>query len=238
MTQPTPTTDAATQAGVRLWLSKQASMLLMVFVLLFGLAGRLDWLWGWVQWLMLAATVVAQVTWVLRRNPALIAERSRLQRGSKGWDVTVALFAAVVLPLTAWAVAALDARYGWTTGFPVLLNVAGAVVFGAGYAVTLWAMAANAFFSATVRLQSDRGHTVVSDGPYRWMRHPGYLGAIVFQVGVPLLLGSWSSLVPGVASAALYVVRTSLEDRFLQSELPGYADYAARTRFRLIPGVW
>lgn len=230
--------DAKVRAGGRLWLGKQVSMLFMVFALLFGLAGRLDWVWGWAQWLLLTATVTTQVVWVMRRNPALIAERARVQRGSKSWDVALTTFAAVLMPLGAWAVAALDARYVWTTGFPTLLNLTGAAVFAGGYAITLWAMGVNTFFSATVRLQSDRGHRVISAGPYRWVRHPGYLGAIVFQIGTSLLLGSWPSLIPGLAACGLYVIRTALEDRFLRRDLPGYADYAARTRFRLVPGVW
>ncbi len=167
-----------------------------------------------------------------------MAERSRLQKGSKRWDVALTMLAAVLLPMLAWLVAGLDVRNGWTTGFPVWLNWLGAVMFAGGYALTVWAMASNTFFSATVRIQSERGHVVASGGPYRYVRHPGYAGAIVFQIGSSLLLGSWPSLVFSIAAAALYVIRTALEDKTLKEELAGYTAFAQRTRYRLLPAVW
>jgi protein-S-isoprenylcysteine O-methyltransferase Ste14 len=107
-----------------------------------------------------------------------------------------------------------------------------------GYALFLWAMASNAFFAEGVRIQQERGHTVAAGGPYRYVRHPGYVGAILSQAATPFLLGSAWALIPSVASAALYVVRTYLEDQALRQELPGYEAYAQRTRYRLLPGVW
>jgi protein-S-isoprenylcysteine O-methyltransferase Ste14 len=99
-------------------------------------------------------------------------------------------------------------------------------------------MGANAFFSAVVRIQTDRGHQVADRGPYRFIRHPGYLGAIAFSLGVPLLLESWWALIPGLMSVILFLVRTHLEDQTLQEELPGYSEYAQKVRFRLFPGFW
>lgn len=229
--------DAA-QAGVRLWLRKQFSMLLIVLLMLFLAAGTLEWLWGWLFWLLLASTVFAQYVFVAKPNPALMAERSKVQRGSKRWDVVLTLFAAALLPLVSWLVAGLDVRFGWTTGFPVWLNVFGAVLFAGGYAFVIWAMASNPFFSATVRIQGERGHRVASGGPYRYVRHPGYAGAIVFQIGSSLLLGSWPSLVISILAAALFFIRTALEDKTLQAELAGYTAYVQRTRYRLLPAVW
>jgi protein-S-isoprenylcysteine O-methyltransferase Ste14 len=107
-----------------------------------------------------------------------------------------------------------------------------------GYALFLWAMASNAFFAEGVRIQQERGHTVTTGGPYRYARHPGYVGAILSQAATPFLLGSAWAIIPAVASAALYVVRTYLEDQTLRQELPGYEAYAQRTRYRLLPGVW
>lgn len=229
---------AAVQAGVRLWLRKQFSMLMMVLVLLFAAAGTLYWLWGWLFWLLLASTVFGQYVFVARLNPALMAERSKVQAGSKRWDVVLTLFAAALLPLLSWLVAGLDARFGWTHDFPVWLNVLGAALFAGGYAFVIWAMASNPFFSATVRIQGERGHAVASGGPYRFVRHPGYAGAIVFQIGSSLLLGSWPSLAISVIVAVLFIVRAALEDKTLHAELTGYADYAQRTRYRLLPEVW
>jgi protein-S-isoprenylcysteine O-methyltransferase Ste14 len=107
-----------------------------------------------------------------------------------------------------------------------------------GYALFLWAMACNAFFAEGVRIQTERGHAVVTNGPYGFVRHPGYVGAILSQVSTPFLLGSPWALIPSIASGVLYVVRTCLEDQTLRQELPGYAEYTQHTRYRLLPGVW
>jgi protein-S-isoprenylcysteine O-methyltransferase Ste14 len=112
------------------------------------------------------------------------------------------------------------------------------VVMALGYALFLWAMASNAFFAEGVRIQRERGHTVTAGGPYRYVRHPGYVGAILSQAATPFLLGSAWALIPTAASAALYVARTYLEDKTLREELPGYKEYAQQIRYRLLPGVW
>src|SRR5512137_210577 len=117
-------------------------------------------------------------------------------------------------------------------------HVSGAVLLAAAYALLSWAMWSNAFFSTVARIQDDRGHAVCTTGPYRLVRHPGYAGFILQALGTPWLLGSHWALVPGVVAAASMVVRTSLEDRMLQAQLPGYAEYARRVRYRLVPGIW
>lgn len=104
--------------------------------------------------------------------------------------------------------------------------------------ITLWAMAANRFFSATVRIQEEHGHSVISQGPYRFVRHPGYTGGIIYQIAVPLVLGSWWALIPSLLAVACFILRTALEDHTLQAELDGYQTYAQRVRYRLLPGVW
>jgi protein-S-isoprenylcysteine O-methyltransferase Ste14 len=121
---------------------------------------------------------------------------------------------------------------------PLALHLAGLMVSIVGYAVFLWAMAANAFFAEGVRIQEERGHTVATDGPYRLVRHPGYVGAILGIAGAPFLLGSWWALAPAALALGGYIIRTALEDRTLQEELPGYREYAQHTRWRLLPGVW
>jgi len=99
-------------------------------------------------------------------------------------------------------------------------------------------MAANIYFSTTVRIQDDRGHRVVSSGPYQFVRHPGYVGMILIYLGAPIMLGSWWALIPGGLNGVAFIVRTALEDRTLQNELSGYSDYAGRVPYRLLPGVW
>jgi protein-S-isoprenylcysteine O-methyltransferase Ste14 len=136
-------------------------------------------------------------------------------------------------------VAALDAgRYGWGPNVPTAVVVAGALFYALGQSLFLWAKAVNRFFSAVVRIQTERGQTVCRDGPYRFVRHPGYLSGVLFGPAGPLVLGSFWALIPAVLAALLLVVRTALEDKTLQAELPGYRDYARDVRFKLIPGVW
>ena len=134
--------------------------------------------------------------------------------------------------------AGLDARFHWTKDIPALVYALGVVVYLAGHAIMQWARYTNRFFSSMVRIQTDRGQTVCKEGPYRYVRHPGYVGGILFEVTTGIVLGSWWACVPQVIAALLLIWRTSKEDRTLQSELPGYDEYARETRFRLLPGVW
>lgn len=219
------------------YLIREVISLLAVAAILFGSAGRLDW-WG--AWAMLAVTAgwIAGMTIVIRRrNPGLFAERQGLQKGAKGWDV-VFTTAHSLLQLATFILAGLDKRYGWTQDMPVLVALIALVMAILGYALFLWAIAFNPFFSKIVRIQTERGHAVVTNGPYRFVRHPGYLGGVFSQLGIPLLLGSWPAFVAGAIDTLFLLLRTRLEDRTLHVELPGYADYAQRVRYRLVPGIW
>jgi len=135
-------------------------------------------------------------------------------------------------------VAGLDVRFGWARDPSVAWHLAGAIVLAVGLEVTSWAMLANAYFSTAVRIQSDRGQTVCTTGPYRFVRHPGYVGVILQCISAPILLGSLWALIPGITATVLIVIRTSLEDRTLQAELTGYQDYVRKVRYRLVPGIW
>jgi protein-S-isoprenylcysteine O-methyltransferase Ste14 len=134
--------------------------------------------------------------------------------------------------------AGLDVRYGWTGPLPLWLYILGTLGFVAGFALFVWAMTANAHFATVARLRPGSEHAVCSSGPYRFVRHPGYSGAILQSLGVPLLLGSLRALIPGVGSALPLALRTALEDRMLRGELPSYANYARRVRYRLLPPLW
>jgi protein-S-isoprenylcysteine O-methyltransferase Ste14 len=206
-------------------------------VVLFLAAGRINWTEAWVYLGISIAIVVINGAVVLHTNPGTIAERGEAKLTRK-WDQIVsglyALASYLLLPL----VAGLDVRLGWTADPDLAVHAAGALVYAAGLGLLAWAMAANAFFSTAVRIQTDRGHTVCDTGPYRFVRHPGYVGLILQAVGVPILLGSFWALIPGVAAAVLISIRTSFEDRTLRAELPGYVDYVQRVRWRLIPGIW
>ncbi len=209
----------------------------LIGVVLFVSAGRLDWTMGWVLVGLYIFIVVFNAFFVLRKNPELINERGCWAENIKGWDkVWGAVYAP--MPLITVAVAGLDAvRFGWSQ-MPLALSPLGIVMFLAGMLMFSWAMMLNSYFSTTVRIQDDRGHRTVTSGPYQYVRHPGYVGAIVSSIGTPLLLGSWWALIPGVMTAIMFIPRTAMEDCTLQQELGGYAEYAERVRYRLLPGVW
>jgi protein-S-isoprenylcysteine O-methyltransferase Ste14 len=178
-----------------------------------------------------------KATGALRLNPAIIAARGRWHRDTKRFDkVYVALSAPLAFPLP--AVAGLEAgRFGWTS-LPQWTLYGGALLFLFGGVIVGWTMAVNPYLETTVRIQSERGHKVITSGPYRFIRHPMYAGGLLQLVAVPLVLGSrWAFAVAG-ASGALLLWRTILEDRTLVRELDGYREYALGTRYRLLPGIW
>jgi protein-S-isoprenylcysteine O-methyltransferase Ste14 len=140
--------------------------------------------------------------------------------------------------LIRYILAGLDQRYGWTGGFPVAVQIASWVVCALSYGLLIWAMASNTFFSQVVRIQIDRGHTVSTQGPYRYVRHPGYIGMIFFKLGMAILLTSWWALAASGLCVLIILLRTALEDKTLQNELIGYKNYTREVRYRLLPGVW
>jgi len=225
--------------GVVAWIAKAVGGVVFFALVLFLCAGRWDWVWGWVFIGLFALVSIVNVLILLPTNPALLADRSRgIRENTKNWDKVIVTFSAGLLPMVSWVVAGLDKRWGWSPPMPLALQVGGTVGFALGWAMLLWATASNAFFTTTVRIQRERDHTVQTGGPYRLVRHPGYVGAILYQLANPFLLGSWWALIPMVLTVPLYVLRTALEDRTLHEELEGYAAYAERTRYRLLPGVW
>jgi protein-S-isoprenylcysteine O-methyltransferase Ste14 len=207
----------------------------LVAGLLFGVSGDA----GWVEaWLFVAMFLGGQVAAFRVMGPDLRAERSRVQPGTKSWDKVILALIAVLLPLGTWTLAALDHRHRWSGGAHMVWTAAGFALLLAGIGIILWAIATNRFFSAGVRIQRERGHTVVSDGPYAYVRHPGYAGMLAFVVGTPLALGSRWALAPSALYAMVLIVRTVLEDRTLAAELDGYAEYRERVRSRLVPSLW
>ena len=217
---------------------RAAIMLFLPAVILFAAAGRLDWGMGWAYVIVATALAILSRLIVFRINPDLIAERAHAleKEDTKSWDKTLVPLAAVYGPMVMLLVAGLDERNSWSPEISPGIQAAALAVVTAGYLVSVWAMAVNRFYSATVRIQKDRGHTVVSSGPYRFVRHPSYAAGIVADFAIPVALGSLWALVVSAVIAVLLVVRTALEDRTLHEELAGYKDYAARVRYRLLPG--
>lgn len=237
-------TETREQSGERRIGVRQAARALISLAILVGspfvAAGRLDWWQGWaLVVLTLAASAISRII-PARRNPDLLAERARFAEaeGAKPWDRLLMPIVGLIGPLATWVTAGLDERLGWLPQVPLPLQVAAFLAVAAGSALACWAMIENRFFSAVVRIQSDRGHRVVSSGPYRFVRHPGYVGGVLGNLAMPLALGSAWALIPGVLTVGVIVVRTALEDRMLLEELDGYREYAARVRYRLLPGVW
>jgi len=199
-------------------------------------AGGMDWWQAWAFLGIYFGAIAFNGLVILREDPELIAERAATKQDTKGWDRAVTGVGTMLLLLLLVS-AGLDVRFGWSS-VPLAISVAGLLLMVAGNALVSWAMAANRFFARVVRIQEDRGQEVCSSGPYRFVRHPGYVGMVVYSLAMPLGLGSWWAGIPALLVVAATVVRTALEDRTLRAELSGYTDYAARVRYRLVPGVW
>jgi protein-S-isoprenylcysteine O-methyltransferase Ste14 len=231
-------TSDEVRAGVRTWVGKSAFGFEVVLVVLFASAGTLRWRAGWIYFGLYAAAQIATALVLIPRNPELLTERSKLQPGAKAWDKALLATGVVLGPMMTWVMAGLDRRFGWSADVPPALYAAAVALSIGGNALVIWAMDANRFFSATVRIQKERGHTVVSAGPYAVVRHPGYAGWLLFFLSHPVLLESWRSAIPVAVASGVLVLRAALEDRTLREELDGYREYAARVRYRLVPGLW
>ena len=220
---------------------KRIFQLLMLVILqavvLFVSAGSLRWSAGW--WyigLYFAMLLLASII-MLPSRAEVVAERSKGATGGKSWDLRITrLMAFPTLGLL--VLAGLDQRWNLTPPLPLWVRLFGALAFGVGYAIVLWAMYSNPYFSQVVRIQSERGHVAMTGGPYRLVRHPGYLGMILSMFGAVFLLDSLWGMACFTLYLGLIVTRAALEDRTLRAELPGYSEYATHTKYCLIPGFW
>jgi len=210
----------------------------MLAAVLFASAGRVDVPMFWVYLAVHSGAQLAMALLVFRQNRDLLEERQRPGQGAKPWDQVI-LRIYFLLTLALFVVAGLDVgRFHWSDTVPLGLQIVALVGFVLAFAFNIWAMAVNDFYSRVVRIQRDRGQYVVSEGPYRYVRHPTYIGTILSWICAALALGSWLAMLPVVLIAAIFAVRTALEDRALQEELEGYKEYAQRVRYRLLPGIW
>lgn len=229
--------DEATRRGVIRWAIREVSGVFFAALILFLSAGRLDWPAGWRIVALYAFGTLANAVLLIPRSPGLLAERATRRVGEYRWDM-ILLYSYGLLTLVKYVVAGLDVRFGWPPEIPAPLQWVALGFAALSYALATWAMVANAYFSPVVRLQKDRGQVVVTDGPYRFIRHPGYLGAALFELATPLALGSLWALIPGALTVPLLIARTALEDRTLIRDLEGYREYAERVRYRMLPGLW
>jgi len=240
MAEPLGTPNAPSELDstrvIARWLARTVLGALLLGAGMFAVAGRLDWPMAWVY---VASLLLIGFVSALLVDPGLLAERmKRRHENQKTWDrVLFGAYGTVtgfVVPL----LAALDVRLGWPPEVPLWIELLAVFIYLVGWAVSLWAMAENSYFSQVVRIQSDRGQKVIQTGPYQYVRHPGYTGGILVTAATPLMLGSVWAFGLGVLGAALLMVRTVLEDRVLLQELEGYDEYAWRVQHRLLPGVW
>ena len=222
---------------LRRYLLRQITFVTISVALMYLLAGRLDWLGGWLVTAIQMGSLAAQWRIVGRRPPDLLLERSGLGEDVERSDIPLAVGMAYG-PFVAMLIAGLEVRLQGLPEATLLVTIAGVALAVVGIAVTVSAMLANRYFGPVVRIQSDRGHEVATDGPYAVVRHPGYVGAILFYVGLPAVLGSWWSVPIMALLIAVTVVRTAREDRFLRAHLDGYEAYADRVRWRLVPRIW
>lgn len=207
---------------------------------LFLSAGKWNWREGWIYiGLTLLSTLVSRLL-MAKKNPGLAAERAQSLSAPnvKGWDKWLMPYVAVFGPLFVFIIAGLNERFGWNPQVPLWLKLCGIPLILAGVAIATWAMIVNRFFSGTVRIQTERGHQVVTSGPYHFVRHPGYLGGVISYLAMPLILGSVWAFIPAGVGILVTALRAWLEDKTLQKELPGYREYTSKTTKRLIPGIW
>lgn len=223
------------QAVIRLFLTT-----IVMLGVLFLSAGRLRWWEGWAYTGMTLFILVLSRSLILLRNPDMAKERA--EAGKKGdvetWDKILVPLMAIYGPLASWIVAGLDERFGWTPDLPDSIQIIALCAIFLGAMVSTWAMVANRFFSSHVRIQTDRGHTVVSAGPYSVVRHPGYAGGIFAWIATPVFFSSCWVVISAVAVIILTITRTAMEDRTLKEGLPGYGEYTERVHYRLLPGIY
>ena len=235
-TPPTKNRPSVT-AGILKRVGTVAIFLVLIALILFLASGRPTWIWAWLYLGISLVSVLINAIIMLPTNAETVAERGEFKITQK-WDQIVSGLYALAMYFALPLVAGMDVRFGWTGDLSMWWHIAGAVVLVLGLELSGWAMIANAYFSTAVRIQSDRGHAVCDTGPYRFVRHPGYVGFVLHALSLPFLLGSLWALIAGIAASAFMIIRTSFEDRLLQAELSGYRDYVHKVRYRLLPGVW
>jgi len=221
------------------------SIVLMVLIVLVApfipmiISGQWGWREAWAYAILSIFGFAVSRVLASRRHADLLVERSRSieLQGAKSWDKILAP-ALAIGSLLILVVAGMDKLNGWTMPYSMNAKVVSLIVIVLGYVLGSWALIENRFFSGVVRIQKDRDHRVVTTGPYRFIRHPGYAGALWTYLAMPILLDSVWAFIPAVLLLSVLVLRTSLEDRTLQAELPGYAEYTHRTHYRLFPGIW
>jgi protein-S-isoprenylcysteine O-methyltransferase Ste14 len=223
--------------------SKAITIIRTIFTILFAIAaifvpaGTLKWTEAWLFIILYAVAVVAVLFWMKKKAPGLLKERMKRKKDVKSWDKIIMFLYSCIL-IVILILPGLDAvRFHWSN-VPLIAKVLSFIGYIPGFWIAFWAMRENAYLSDVVRIQEDRGHTVCTTGPYKYVRHPMYVGVFVIMLCFPLSLGSLYAFIPAGIIIILFFFRTALEDKTLREELPGYSEYAQKVRYRLIPGIW
>jgi len=207
------------------------------FAIIFISAGRINY-WQGLIYVALGLIMAVLNYTVLSIDPELLKERSAPGAETKKWDKAI-LGLSFLVTISMYVLAGLDSgRFHWSPDFPMVVYLTGIILTAAGQLLFLIAQKENKFFSSTVRIQTERDHTVCETGLYKIVRHPAYLGSIIQSLGFPLLFGSLWSIIPISCLIILFIIRTALEDKTLRNELKGYAEYSNKTGYRIIPSVW
>jgi protein-S-isoprenylcysteine O-methyltransferase Ste14 len=219
------------------YIIKQLAGTLIFFAIIFISAGKLYY-WQGLVYVCIGLIMSVLSFTAFRLDPELLQERSKPGDGTKKWDKII-LGLSFLLTISMYVTAGLDSgRYHWSPGYNWSLCIPGIILTAVGQLLFLVAQKQNKFFSSTVRIQTDRGHTVCDTGLYKFVRHPAYLGSIVQALGFPLLFGSLWSIIPIALLIVLFLIRTILEDKTLKNELKGYSEYSSKTRYMIIPYLW
>lgn len=225
-----------TPSKVRIILRTVISVLFSLAVI-FIPAGTLHWPEAWLFLFLYFSFVTGALVWMKRHSPGLLKERMSRKKDVKSWDKKFLIAYSIFLIILLVTPGLDSVRFRWSN-VPLIIKVLGFIGYLPATALAFWAIKENAYASDVVRIQEERGHTVCTSGPYQYVRHPMYSGVILILLCYPLSLGSLYTYIPASIIILLFMLRTSLEDKALQTELYGYKEYAQKVRFRLIPGVW
>ena len=210
---------------------------LFILALIFVPAGTFQWTEAWIFLTLYAIAVAAALIRMKKKAPDLLKERMKRKKDAKRWDKIFMVIYSIFL-MFLLVVPGLDAvRFGWSK-VGLIVKLLAFIGYLPAFAIVYWTMKENAYLSDVVRIQEDRGHTVCTTGPYKYVRHPMYMGVILIMLCYPLSLGSLYALIPAVIIVILFLIRTALEDKTLNEELAGYKEYAQKVRYRLLPGLW
>jgi protein-S-isoprenylcysteine O-methyltransferase Ste14 len=234
--------NSETNQSDQLWKLGLRFFFTTVFMLavLFISAGTFQWWEAWVYVAMTLSVLILSRIVLIQKNPELAIERAKAggKEDVKNWDRVLMPVTAIYGPLVSWIVAGLDVRFGWSPDLPDWIQIIALVVIITGSALGSWAMIVNRFFSSHVRIQSERGHSVIREGPYQIVRHPGYAAGLLSWIAGPFYFSSYWVGIPTVLVIIASIIRTAREDLFLLEKLLGYAEYAQDVKFRLLPGIW